>query len=161
MQQQVAIYAVVMFIAIGSSRLQFQEASQAITGRQPLLGRTGWLLFGLALFGLFGSGFLQVSELFFQSLSLTAAVLLIGLSLIAIVILPQFQQDARGGPAGLEPAVKTPLSGLLIPGVIVAIVVSLFPAWLIHQSDPEFARVFRRFESTVMADSAESESEER
>jgi hypothetical protein len=49
----------------------------------------------------------------------------------------------------------------LILGFIVAIVVSLFPAWLIHQSDPEFARVFRRFESTAMADSAESDSGER
>ena len=161
MQQQVAIYAVVMFIAIGSSRLQFQEASQAITVRPPLLGRTGWLLFGLALFGLFGSGFLQISELFFQSLSLTAAVFLIGLSLIAIGIRPQFEQLSGRGPVGHEPAAKSPLSGLLILGFSVAIVVSLFPAWLIHQSDPEFARVFRRFESTAMADSAESDSGER
>ena len=161
MQQQLAIYAVVLFIMIGSPRLQFQETTQAKPGRQPRLGRTGLLLLGLALFGLFGSGFLLISELFFQSLLLTAAVFFISLSLIANVILPQFPQFSPERRVGLELAAKTPLSGLLILGFVVAIVVSLFPAWLLHQSDPEFARVFRRFESTAMADSAESDSEER
>ena len=161
MQQQLAIYAVVLFIMIGSPRLQFQETTQAKSSRQPRLGRTGLLLLGLALFGLFGSGFLLISELFFQSLLLTAAVFFISLSLIANVILPQFPQISPERRVDLELAAKTPLSGLLILGFVVAIVVSLFPAWLLHQSDPEFARVFRRFESTAMADSAESDSGER
>ena len=162
MHQQLIVYACLLLMAIDSRDIR------PIDRQQPNLFSSGKafsshsliLLTFLPILGLFSSGFLIVSELIMENLFLMTVVLFLIL-LIAVTISNMLKNYLFSEQVdGQKSRDSQPVPGRLILVVSIGTVVSLFPSLLVHQCEPEFARVFRRFEQSPAADSAETHSVE-
>ncbi len=123
--------------------------------------RTLLLLICLPALGLFASGFVIVSELLHENPFLVVGVFIVGL-LIAFTILSAIDRHfTREQKVASEASDANRLRGPLIAVLLLNAVVNLFPSLLLHQCEPEFLRVFHRFERSTSADSAEPSSGER
>ena len=151
MQQQLAVLLCAAMLAWDPRTNERNSGTtQPPRDHQQLSNQTLLLLSFLAALGLFGSGYLIVTDLFRDSpLTSVTMVLVAALCLAALctsTIGSQFVSLRR-----------IPSCALLL----LVVIPSLFPSLLLHQSEHEFARVFRRFESAPPADSAEPDSEDR
>ena len=130
--------------------------------RNAFIIRTLLLMLAFPFLGLFASGFLIVSELLRESLLLPFAVLMAGTAIcVAIYSLlnqpvVQDQNFASENSGNSNRRLDS-----LIMIVPLALIANLCPNLMMSQCEPEFARVFRRFERAATASSAEIESSER
>jgi NADH:ubiquinone oxidoreductase subunit 4 (subunit M) len=157
MQQQLTLFACLSLLAVDSSSRVVSEYRQTDLRSSgiPWSSRNVLLMICLPILGLFTSGFLIVSALQFESLLLVALIFLISLVLgitILSMLNPIFSAERK---KGLKPAQNNSLSSPLLLVAVLAVVASLFPGLLLHQSNSEFVRVFRRFEQSSTANSAE------
>ena len=163
MQQQLTALSVLCLLAMQPRGLVSDEVRQGMARPREtsFRARTLVLMLCLPLIGLFVSGYLIVSDLFIESLPLVGGAFLVGL-LIARTVLSllnqQFLNEQRDH--GGSPASPNSMSGHLVVLTLLLVVTCLFPSLLLHQCNSEFARVFRRFEQSNMAESAETHSEE-
>ena len=157
MQQQVTLFACLFLLAID---LRPVAVSHSVSPDRHV-SRFDWTSRGLFLstfvpiLGLFASGSLIVSGLLFDSLLLVGWIFLTGLILgmtILSMINVVFTNERTNGH---KPASMSSLLGPWLIVAVLAVVVSVFPGLLLHQSNTEFVRVFRRFEQTSTANSAE------
>ncbi len=123
--------------------------------------RTLLLLLCLPLLGFFASEFLIFSELFPDRLLVLAGVLFAD-AVVLLTILSLFNRRLAAAPRGPSTAASSkrfPTSAMVL--LALAVIVNLAPNLMLHQCEPEFARVFRRFERVPAVDSAEPDSPER
>jgi hypothetical protein len=120
----------------------------AMQGRdqQKFSTQTLLLLLCLPALGLFATSCMIVSELLRDSLLLVTTVFVVGMlvmrTLHSMLIRDYLDERPEHSVVGQERRIRGPL---ILIGLL-AIVVNLFPSWMLHQCEPEFDRVFRRFE---------------
>ena len=138
------------------------ESSRILAERRQLAMKTKTLLlfFGLPAIGLFSSGFIIVSELFYENFWLVIGVFVTG-SLIVLSMLSELDQCFAGDGKSPEETASLQWSYIqwsyILNSALIFLIVAanLFPNHLLQQCEPEFERVFRRFERSTPADSAE------
>jgi NADH:ubiquinone oxidoreductase subunit 4 (subunit M) len=163
MQQQLAVTFAAVLLGVSSPTIVVQPTFRSLTRSFPgrFSRRNLLIMFALPFVGLFASGFAIVSQLVNESLFLASAVFLIGLliAINVIALLAGTSPADRCTPSEspVEPRFRAPFAIALL----VTAVVNLFPELMLHQCEPEFARVFRRYERAPAADSAERSSTER
>jgi NADH-quinone oxidoreductase subunit M len=163
MQQQLTVIVCSILLIIEDRRVSSFDTGQVNqTSRGMRLSTRALLLLAVfPILGFFASSFLIVAELLNDSLLLSATVFIIW-ALIFIVLKMVLEQHHRR-ETQIEPELnrKQRFPIWLLMMFSLTIPATVFPGWLIHQSEPEFARVFRRYEQTPSADFAEPASKER
>jgi NADH:ubiquinone oxidoreductase subunit 4 (subunit M) len=163
MHQQMVLFTCAGLIAIAPGPFPaLNNPRQAPLGffAVGLTTRTLLLMFCVMMLGVFASGFLIVSELIYQSLlSIALMIVFAGIVIATLVTLLNHrytEELSRSNPMSRP----TKLTASVVTVVALTVVVSLFPGLLLHQVDAEFGRIFRRFEQSKPADSAETPSVE-
>lgn len=177
MQQQLTVVICLGLLALDLPDVENSFGRQL--GRSLRSGystRTVLLVLAVSCVGLFASGFIIVSELFRDSLLLVATIPIVSFSVCTTIYLlfnRHFSDDAVEAERSRNPLTLSPQSrgegtsrngggrGSLAILLSLAIIANLFPGLMLHQCEPDFARVFRRFERTETATSADLESNER
>ena len=163
MQQQLTVIMCSFLLMIDDRHAPSDEIGNVIESADGLRFSTRGLLLlsGFPILGFFASSFLIVTELLNESLLLAATVFVIS-ALIFIVLKLAIDQhrrlEKRIGSEG-NSKWRFPIWYLVMLSLLIASTV--FPGWLLHQCEPEFARVFRRFEQTSSADFAEPATKDR
>jgi len=163
MQQQLTVLMCSILLAINDRQGTSDNIRQAI--EKPvgigLRTRTLLLLVSLPILGFFASGFLIVTELIIESLPLAALVLIIAALILSVFKLAIDEHDRFEKRVGRSVNGRSRFPVSLVVMLLLMITSTIFPGWLIHQCEPEFARVFRRFEPTPSADFAEPATKDR
>lgn len=162
MHQQIAVYACTWLIAMEAKRLPTGQAQDVDSnaGRDTYGARTVFLWVCLCSAGLFSSLVLIVGDLMLENLYLVVSIVMLCV-LVAVAVLGwirQRWQKERQEPLQIR---RPAMSGPFLLTLLLAVTVTIHPSWLLQQSEPEFARIFRRFEQSDAADSAETDSIEQ
>ena len=163
MQQQLTVIMCSILLMIDDSQTPLGNVVQV---KQPPSGtmlstRSMLLLTCFPILCFFASSFLIVSELVVDSLPLAAMVFVVAaliLGVLKLAIEDHYQIEKRTGSV-MNNGWRFPVSIIVMFSLMITITV--FPGWLLHQCEPEFARVFRRFEPTPSADFAEPSTIDR
>lgn len=156
---QLAVDAVLglMMALMEQQRTGTSQSDGMQRGSQAFSSRTVFLWLCVSLVGLFSSLYLIVADLVFDSLYMVGGLMLLSVLIGAAVLgllNDRFRKEQQVSVSNGPRPDRLPLYfvGLVTLGV------SFFPSLLVHQCDPELARVFRRFEQSATANSAETDS---
>ena len=163
MQQQLTAIICSILLMIDDRQIPLGNVSQ---GKEPSSGtklstRALLLLASFPILGFFASSFLIVSELILDNLLLAATVFIIAALILVVLKLAiddHYRFEKRVGK-GINNGWRFPISFVVMFSLVITS--TLFPGWLLHQCEPEFARTFRRFEQTPAADFAEPATNDR
>ena len=163
MQQQLTVIMCSILLMTGDCQVPSDNPGQVNepSYERRLSTRGLLLLVCFPILGFFASSYLIVSELNLESLPLAAVVFVIaGLILIALklAIDEHYRFEIRVGSA-VNSRWRFPISFVVMLSLLITLTV--FPGWLLHQCEPEFERVFRRFERMPSADFAEPATKDR
>ena len=163
MQQQLTVIMCSILMMIDDRRVPSNDKSQV---REPFdrlrLTTRGLLLLAcFPILGFFASSYLIVAELLNDNLLLAATVFVIAAMIISVLKLAIDQHDRLEVRVGSEINFKWRFPIWFLVMFSLTIASTVFPGWLLHQSEPEFARVFRRYEQTPSADFAEPATKDR
>ena len=163
MQQQLTVIMCSILLLNDEGQIRSNNVAQA---NEPPTGTrlsTRALLLSscVPILGFFASGFLIVSELVVDSLPLAAMVFVVAALILGVLKLAidDHYRSEKQNSSGTNNRRQFPLLAVVM--FLLMITITLFPGWLLHQCEAEFARVFRRFEQTSSADFAESASNDR
>ncbi len=163
MQQQLTVIVCSILLMTGDRQTSSDDIGQRGESADGMRFSTRGLLL-LACFpilGFFASSFLIVSELLNESLLLAATVFVISAMIFIVLKLAIDQHDRleKGVSSNVNRQWRFPVWYLVMLSLMIASTV--FPGWLLHQCEPEIARVFRRYEQTSSADFAEPAKKDR
>ncbi|MEI8017326.1 MAG: hypothetical protein WCH39_03950 [Schlesneria sp.] len=163
MQQQLTVIMCSILLVIDDRQTPSDDIGQRREADDGMRFSTRTLLM-LACFpilGFFASSFLIVSELINENLLLAAIVFVISAMIFIALKLAIDQHDRleKRVSSDINRKWRFPLWYLVMLSLTIASTV--FPGWLLHQCEPEFTRVFRRFEQTSSADFAEPAKKDR
>ena len=162
MQQQLTVFACAVLLGIDSLYPTDSEdtSMQPVSTRVQLRTRNLVFLICFPILGLTASSYLILSVLIQESVVLSGIVFLVGMTILAAVF-SILMQHARAERRDLKDSVDSKsFPGSLLIVTVLTIATSVFPGLLLHQSNSEFVRLFRRFEQSSTANSAEIPSNE-
>ncbi len=154
MQQQLTVAVCGAMIAISPGNLRSRKdelfASEDSANSNPS-GHGGafrnlLLMASLPMLGLFASGFIIMSELLRESVWVTLFAF-VAIAMILRAIFSLLNSDVPGQSPALSATFET--KRFRVPMAVVlllAAIVNLFPHQLLRQCEPDFLRIFRRFE---------------
>lgn len=153
MQQQVVLALCATRLLKHTENLRDMAGRETPSVESGFTTRTLLLLLSLPLMGLFAASSLIFSELLRENLLILACILVVvGLvSLTILSLMNRHYHDELRVESGASKAGHDGAS--LITIALLAVVVNLFPQWMLYQCEPEFDRVFRRFERPAVASS--------
>lgn len=150
MQQQLIFGYCSVLLAWNPLTADQPDPTMRFDSAKGISNRVLSLLVSIVCIGLFASGYVIMTELFRESIAIPLTILVV-LSLCCLTV----------GTLRLSREL-VPLNRVeLILMVPLALVLNILPGLLLHQSEREFERTFRRFEYTAHAVSAEPDSEDR
>ncbi len=162
MQQQLTVMMCSILFMIDDRQVTLNDiGNKERTDVTRLSTRALLLLACFPILGFFASSFLIVTELLNESLLLAATVFIMGGLIFSVLKLSIDQYDRLKVQVGPEVNSKWRFPVWFLVMFSLTIASTVFPGWLLHQCEPEFARVFRRYEQRQSADFAEPAKKDR
>ena len=163
MQQQLTVIMCSILLMIDDRQIPENDigpVNEATVGVR-LSTRALLLLACFPILGFFASSYLIVAELLNDNLLLAATVFIIAALIFSVLKLAIEQHGRMETLYGSSVNRKWRLPIWFMAILSLTIASTVFPGWLLHQCEPEFARVFRRFEQIPSADFAEPATNDR